>query len=92
MVSELMLFYVEKGVNFTNDFGDIDEGFYSSLETTYEVVLTLMKKESLPGKFADRTAKVVADTIDIGWHFHDNLFEMHSNFYATFSDDKHQES
>src|SRR6478609_10526772 len=32
LLADLMLFYVETGVKFTNDFGDIDEGFYLSLE------------------------------------------------------------
>src|SRR6266487_3484273 len=31
LLADLMLFYVETGVKFTNDFGDIVESFYSSL-------------------------------------------------------------
>src|SRR5215210_7150494 len=45
LLANLMLFYVETGVKFTNDYGDIDENFYSSLEKTYVQALTLMKKE-----------------------------------------------
>lgn len=32
---DLMLFYVETGIEFTNDFGDINEVCYSSLESTF---------------------------------------------------------
>jgi hypothetical protein len=46
-LADLMLFYVETGVKFTNDFSDINETFYSSLETTYVSALKLMKKENL---------------------------------------------
>ncbi len=82
-----MLFYVETGVKFTNDFGDIDEGFYSSMETTYVAALTLMRKESLLDKFADRAGKVVSDTSGIGWGFHDYLCDVHSDFYSDYSED-----
>lgn len=82
-----MLFYVETGVKFTNDFGDIDEGFYLSMETTYVSALTLMQKENVLEKLADRAGKVVNDTSGIGWGFHDFLIDAHSNFYAAYSDD-----
>ena len=80
-IADLMLFYVETGVKFTNEFGDIDDGFYSSLQTTYIAALTFMKKENLLNKFTDRAGKVVSDTIGIGWGFHDDLNYIHSDFY-----------
>jgi hypothetical protein len=86
-LADLMLFYVETGVKFTNDFGDIDENFYSSMETTYVAALTLMRKENLLEKFADRAGKVVSDTSGIGWGFHDYLGDVHSDFYTDYSDD-----
>lgn len=33
---DIMLFYVEQGVRFTDAYGDIDEPFYISMETMYE--------------------------------------------------------
>ena len=82
LLAELMLFYVETGVKFTNDFGDIDESFYSSIEKSYVAALTLMQKENILDRFADRAGKVVGDTSGIGWGFHDYLVDVHSNFYA----------
>ena len=81
LIADLMLFYVETGVKFTNEFGDIDETFYSSMETTYVAALKLMKKENLLDKFADRARKIVSDTRDIGWGFHDYLCQVHYDFY-----------
>lgn len=81
LVTDLMLFYVETGVEFTNDFGDISESFYSSLESTFEQALKLMQKANLLDKFADRAEKVVADTINIGWGFHDSLSDSYEQFY-----------
>lgn len=80
LLAGLMLFYVETGVEFTNDFGDIDEGFYSSMEKTYVAALTLMKKENILDKFTDRSKKIVTDTSGIGWGFHDYLADVHSEF------------
>lgn len=81
LLADLMLFYVETGVSFTNDFGDINESFYSSLEKTYDAALKLMRQESLLDRFADRAAKVVDDTRDIGWGFHDYLSDAYSEYY-----------
>lgn len=87
LLADLMLFYVETGVGFTNDFGFIDQAFYSSIATTYITALTLMKKEDLLDKFADRAVKVVNETSDIDWGFHDFLIEVYSDFYDYCSDD-----
>ncbi|EHQ30677.1 DUF6155 family protein [Mucilaginibacter paludis] len=81
LLADLMLFYVETGVQFTNDFGDINEAFYSSIESTYLAVLKLIRNESLLDKFSDRARKIVNDTIDIGWGFHDYLFDVYYQFY-----------
>ena len=81
LIPDLMLFYVETGVEYTNDFGDIDDNFYSSLESTYVEALKLMRKENLLDKFAERTSKVINDTDNIGWGFHDYLSYVYSEFY-----------
>jgi len=76
-----MLFYVETGVQFTKDFGDMDESFYSNLTSTYYKALVIMYNNNLLDKFADRTLKVVDDTADMGWGFNDALSDIYTNFY-----------
>jgi hypothetical protein len=76
-----MLYYVESGIEFTNQFGEIDEAFYNSLESVYLSTLKLLKKENLLDFFADRFAKVLVNTSGIGWDFHDNLCIMYDNYY-----------
>jgi hypothetical protein len=78
-------------VKFTNDFGDINESFYISLEKTYVQALTLMKKEDLLDKFADRTCKIIKDTDGIGWGFHDYLADVYFDFYSDYLDDTEEE-
>jgi len=81
LVADLMLFYVETGVEFTNDFGDIDATFYSSLESTFAAALKIMKKEDVLDKFKDRAARILKDTKNTGWGFHDVLCDTFYQFY-----------
>jgi len=81
LLADLMLFYVETGVDFTNDFGDIDENFYSSLEKMYVQALILMRKENLLDNFSDRAKKVMENTNDIGWGFGDYILAVYYDFY-----------
>lgn len=81
LLADLMLFYVETGVKFTNEFGDINDAFYNSLETTFNDSLILMRKENQLDKFEYRIEKVIDKTINIGWGFHDHLVQIWGNFY-----------
>jgi len=80
--ADLLLYYVECGVELTNDYGDIDEQFYTSIENTYVSALELMEKEAILDKFKDIAEKIVNDTSDIGWGFHDYLGDVYYEFYA----------
>ncbi|MEI6822717.1 MAG: DUF6155 family protein [Bacteroidota bacterium] len=80
-IADLMLYYVETGVIFTNEFGDIDEPFYNSMESVFHQALKLMEKESILELFKDRAQKVVKDTSGIGWGFHDGLSYTYYEFY-----------
>ena len=42
-----MLHYVDQGVNFTGQYGDIDEPFYNSMEKMFKDALKLSKKNNL---------------------------------------------
>jgi len=71
---DLMLYYVEIGTEFTNTYGDIDERFYTSMESMFEkVVNECIKNEDLYVLFKDRMYTVVEDTDGIGWGYHDTL-------------------
>ena len=73
---DLQLYYVECGIEFTNEYGDIDEPFYNSMERMYrEVIDTLISlgDEALTARFRDRLRAAVDETDCIGWGFHDGL-------------------
>lgn len=81
LLASLMLFYVETGVQFTNDFGDINEPFYNSLESTYANALKLIQKEDLLSQFEQLASQLLVDSENIGWGFHDALSDTFYNFY-----------
>ncbi len=80
LIAELMLFYVENGVNYTLCYGDINEQFYLSMESMYEQVLDLITDHNLVNIFKDRCRKIVKDTEDMGWGFHDQLGDIYCNY------------
>ncbi len=78
---ELKLVYVEMGITFTLTYGDIDERFYSSMETVYaDIIQTVNFDDSaeLFEEYEDRISEVVSDTEGLGWGFHDQLYELHT--------------
>jgi hypothetical protein len=81
LLADLMFCYVETGILFTNEFGDIDDSFYSSLESVYGQSLSLMDKENLLDEFEVRANKMLEDVSHIGWGFYDALSYIYSEFY-----------
>jgi hypothetical protein len=77
---ELMLYYVEMGIEFTNTYGDINEAFYNSVAAMYESVVSAINKQDdskICNNFKDRLKAVVEDTNGMGWGFHDELSDIY---------------
>ncbi len=75
--AELLMCYVENGVKYTHEYGDIAEGFYSSIESALDELAVLLRKETeLYPPFAERLAKVEQLTDGIGWGFHDFIADV----------------
>ena len=81
LVADLMLYYVEIGVRFTREYGDIDEPFYNSMEGMYEKVMNYIAENELQEAFKDRCRKVVVNTSNIGWGFHDTLSDIYEEHF-----------
>lgn len=75
---ELMVHYLETGNQFTVDFGDIDEQFYSSLESMFERILSTLKRQSsdVQEEYLTRLENVVSSARDIGWGYYDCISDM----------------
>jgi hypothetical protein len=79
-VADIMLAYVEAGVIYTNEFGDIDQPFYNSMESMYESTFKLLVSEHMLADFDGRLLAVVTDTSGIGWGFHDQLRNLYEDY------------
>jgi hypothetical protein len=81
-VADLLLHFVETGVEFTNAYGDIDENFYLSIEKTFSSALDLIDHSGLLDKFEHRAHKIVTDSEGIGWGFHDYIIDLFYQYYG----------
>ncbi len=79
-IADLMVSYVEAGVKCTKFYGDIDEKFYSSMESMYESAIKTIIKEGFGREFNDRLVNIVSSTSGMGWRFHDTLSDLYSEY------------
>ncbi|MFZ0255535.1 MAG: DUF6155 family protein [Gammaproteobacteria bacterium] len=84
-VADIMLFYVEQGSRFTNEYGDIDERFYTSMESMYESALQFIADNSMQSDLQGRCALIVENATD-GWGFYDSLSALHDEFLGNESE------
>ena len=82
-IADLMLYFVETGIEYTSTYGDIDEAFYRSLEGLYSRALERIIDNHLAPEFSDRCETVIDNTVDIGWLFNENLSEIHAQYFES---------
>ncbi len=78
-VLDLMVYYVENGTRFTNEYGDIDERFYMSMESMFKDVIDTLNRigdTKLTDTFRPRLEGIVDDAEGIGWGYYDSLSDM----------------
>ena len=76
---DLMLTYVESGTDFTNQFGDINESFYNSLESVLDEMAGLLRTPegaALYPRFQDRVSRLARAANGIGWGYGDHVMEQ----------------
>ena len=79
--ADIMIYYVEIGVKYTNAYGDINEPFYASMERMYEKAAEYVTENRIEYNFTGRFKKIVEDTNGMGWGFYDNLRDMFLEFF-----------
>jgi Family of unknown function (DUF6155) len=80
-VADLLIHFVENGIEFTNTYGDVNESFYLSIENTYSNALDIIEKSGLMESFKPRAQKIVTDSTDTGWGFHECLSDLFYQYY-----------
>ena len=84
--TELMVFFVECGNNFTLSYGDIDDEFYDAVLLMYEKAIQNVTELSPEEQkvFKERLHEIMDSAAGIGWGYHDGLSEL---YYESFPDD-----
>lgn len=81
-VIDIMLHYVEVGCQFTDEYGDIDEPFYNSMESMYESALKLIIKTEAQQHYYSRCRQIAKNAVE-GWGFRDQLEDLFENYMAS---------
>lgn len=73
-----MVFYIECGNQLTVDCGDIDEQFYSSLESMFDKVVQMLKtsNQDTIDMFIPRLKTIVNKANGIGWGYYDYISDV----------------
>jgi hypothetical protein len=73
-----MVTVVEKGTEYTLEFGDINEAFYGSLDAVLDEIVKLPSREGsdLYPRFRARILHLRDDADKIGWGYGDSLMEQ----------------
>ncbi|MDV6377097.1 hypothetical protein ORD22_02315 [Sporosarcina sp. GW1-11] len=76
--TDLQLYFVELGTDFTVTYGDIDERFYTDMEKMFTTVVnTCNKHEALYKVFAERLNAVMKNSEGVGWGYNDHIEEVY---------------
>lgn len=79
-IAKLLVAYVYEANQFTLEYGDIDEGYYESMEEIFQKAvdhLLLMERQGEPiASHVEELEDIVDSTSGIGWGYHDALADM----------------
>jgi hypothetical protein len=79
--AELMMFLVECGCQFTHEYGDISETFYSSMEKNFGRAMQFIEKHNLTDKFRPNAEHCLEWSADCGWGFADEIAYIFYEYY-----------
>ena len=79
-VADLMLFYIEQGCEYTLEFGDMWEQFYTTLEGNFDKAMRFIFLNGLLACYYERIEKLIDSVSDCGWGFYDTLQDIYSEY------------
>lgn len=84
-IADLQLYYVETGTEITNEYGDIDERFYNSMESMLGSFCKQIQKHPVYyNRFRDRLINLKTACEGIGWGYHDTVGDMIYELVGSF--------
>lgn len=79
-VADLMLFHIEQGCEYTLEFGDMWEQFYTTLERNFDKAIRFIFLNGLLASYYERIEKLIDNVSDCGWGFYDTLQDIYSEY------------
>ncbi|WP_242220446.1 DUF6155 family protein [Bacillus cereus group sp. BfR-BA-01380] len=75
---DLMLYYVEMGVDFTRSYGDIGTKFYNKILSMFAKLVDLCEEdETYYTPYAERLSDLLSNSMEIAWGFPEELSELY---------------
>jgi len=81
LLGDLMLTLPEMACEFINQYGDINEQFYTSAATNFELALKFLQKNNLLEQFQLRCEQCVTYSEDCGYGFEDEMTKLYDEYY-----------
>ena len=75
---DVMLTYVEEGIEAVRDIGGLDEAYASSMATMYRRAVVQIAKHGLQGEYGERCQVVLSRGEELGWGLGDALIDIHT--------------
>ena len=72
-VIELLLYRTEMMIEFSKEYGDMNESYYNSLETGFTEACKLIREERLKHSFNEYCQKLIDLSYNFGWGVYDSL-------------------
>lgn len=86
-VIDLLLYRVEMMLDFTNEYGEITDAFYVSLESSFEEACKLIEKEKLQAEYKNACKMLVNEAKDFGWGVYEGLSGSFEDVYPEERDE-----
>ncbi len=67
-------------IEYTKAYGDIDEPFYNSLESSFEEACKLIKEEQLEQEYRVDCRRLIDQTYQFGWGLYDGLTYSYNSY------------
>lgn len=80
-LAELLLCYAQNGIDFTNEYGDIDQKFYNNIANAYDDALTVITKNDLENRFKGGCERIMMEASGIAWGFGDYIEELYYDIF-----------
>lgn len=83
---DLILFRVKVMLDYTFTYGDIDEPFYNSMESSFEDACKLIKSEKLEQEYDGELRDFIQQASQFGWGVYDGFTFFYREYIGYFED------